>query len=155
MSSTEFRRQIAELTAQLAGRALDSGLADWLNDEHGSSSETYRQLQKSCREGIIEGWICDCEAGGIRYGRVFKPADDLHRFSVDVVEMDNIVGPEHCHPDGEIDLVMPLQGDALFDQQPAGWVVYPPGSVHKPSVSQGRALVMYLLPEGRIEFTRR
>lgn len=154
MSCHDFRRQIADLTVHLTARPLDSGLAAWLNQEHGIGSETYRRLQQSCLDGVAEGWLCDREAGGIRYGRVFKPADDLQRFSVDVVEMENIVGPEHRHPNGEVDLVMPLQGDALFDQQPAGWVVYPPGSVHKPSVSQGKALVMYLLPEGSIEFTR-
>ena len=30
----------------------------------------------------------------------------------------------------------------------------PPGSAHRPTVSNGRALVLYLLPEGRIDFTR-
>ena len=55
---------------------------------------------------------------------------------------------------GEIDLIMPLEGDALFDGHPAGWLVCPPGSAHRPTVSQGRALVLYLLPQGRIEFTR-
>ena len=49
---------------------------------------------------------------------------------------------------------MPLEGDALFDGQPAGWVVCPPGSGHRPTVTQGRALVLYLLPQGAIHFTR-
>ncbi|MEZ5479400.1 MAG: DUF4863 family protein [Thiolinea sp.] len=31
--------------------------------------------------------------------------------------------------------------------------MYPPGSAHKPTVSQGRALVLYLLPQGSIEFS--
>jgi len=91
---------------------------------------------------------------GIRYGRVLKAADDLQRFSVDVVDMKDVVGPHHVHPQGEIDLIMPLEGDALFDGHPAGWCVYPPGSSHRPTVTQGRALVLYLLPEGQIEFTR-
>ena len=98
--------------------------------------------------------MCAHEAGGIRYGRIFKPDAELHGFSVDVVDMDDVVGPHHAHPNGEIDLVMPQKGNALFDDQPAGWVVYPPGSAHRPTVSNGRALVMYLLPEGSIEFTR-
>jgi hypothetical protein len=58
------------------------------------------------------------------------------------------------HPEGEIDLVMPVDGDARFDGRPAGWVVMPPGSAHRPTVSQGRALVLYLLPNGRIDFTK-
>ncbi|PKO57382.1 MAG: DUF4863 domain-containing protein, partial [Betaproteobacteria bacterium HGW-Betaproteobacteria-19] len=36
----------------------------------------------------------------------------------------------------------------------AGWFVYGPGTVHRPTVSDGRAHVLYLLPQGAIEFTR-
>ena len=49
---------------------------------------------------------------------------------------------------------LPIGGDAQFDNCSAGWLVYPPGTAHRPTVSQGRALVLYLLPEGRIDFTR-
>ena len=96
--------------------------------------------------------MCDREHGGIRFGRVIKPTDVTHGFSVDVVEMDNIVGPHHGHPNGEIDLVMPLTDGAKFDGQGAGWKVYGPGSAHKPTVTDGRAYVLYLLPEGAIDF---
>jgi len=153
MPSTEFRRQITELTSQLAGKALNEDLQTWLNETHGVNSPTYRQLDKSCRQGVAEGWLCERKAGGIGYGRVFKPDEELAGFSVDVVDMQDVVGPHHVHPKGEIDLVMPLEGDALFDGHPAGWVVCPPGSAHQPTVSNGRALVLYLLPEGSIEFT--
>jgi hypothetical protein len=153
MPGTQFRQQIVALTSQLAGKALDQDLQTWLNAAHGVNSPTYRQLEQSCRQGVAEGWLCEREAGGIRYGRVFKPAQDLQDFSVDVVDMDNVVGPHHAHPGGEIDLVMPLEGDVLFDDHPAGWVVYSPGSSHRPTVSNGRALVLYLLPGGSIEFT--
>ena len=122
--------------------------------EHGAGSSTFATLQADCQRGVAEGWLCKREGGGIRYGRIFKAADDLQRFSVDVVDMENIAGPHHTHPQGEIDLVMPIAGDALFDGHPAGWMVCPPGSAHSPTVSQGRALVLYLLPEGDIVFTR-
>jgi hypothetical protein len=68
--------------------------------------------------------------------------------------MNEIAGGHHRHPTGEIDLVMPLEGDARFDGRGAGWVVYEPGSAHTPTVSGGRALVLYLLPQGSIEFTK-
>ena len=68
--------------------------------------------------------------------------------------MTSIAGPHHAHPNGEIDLIMPLDDDARFDGRPAGWLVCPPGSAHRPTVSGGRALVLYLLPQGSIEFTR-
>lgn len=154
MPSRQFRQQIAELTAQLAGRELNADLQTWLNQEHGVDSPSYQQLKQSCQQGVAEGWLCNREGGGIRYGRIFKPADDLAGFSVDVVDMQDIVGPHHRHPNGEIDLIMPLEGEALFDQQAAGWLVYPAGSAHSPTVTQGRALVLYLLPQGSIEFTR-
>lgn len=154
MTPDLFRAQIAALTAQLAGRKLDVALDTWLNQEHGASSNTYADLLASCKAGVSDGWLCNREGGGIKYGRIFKPADDLHGFSVDVVDMQDIAGPHHVHPNGEIDLVMPLDGQARFDGRPAGWVVMPPGSAHRPTVSQGRALVLYLLPQGAIEFSK-
>ena len=154
MSPTEFRAQITQLTAQLVDRPLDADLDAWLNAEHGVESATYQQLKQACIAGVAEGWLCEREGGGIRYGRIFKPADDLHGFSVDVVDMKDIAGPHHTHPQGEIDLIMPLEGDARFEGRPAGWLVCPPGSAHRPTVSGGRALVLYLLPQGSIEFTR-
>lgn len=149
-----FRQQIATLTAQLAGRTLDSELDAWLNREHGPGSATFQALTAACEAGVAAGWLANREGGGIKYGRIFKPAPDLHGFSVDVVDMTDIAGPHHVHPKGEIDLVMP-QGDsgAKFDGRPAGWLVCPPGSAHRPTVTEGRALVLYLLPEGQIQFT--
>jgi hypothetical protein len=142
------------LTAQLAGRALDEHLQDSLNTHHGAGSAVYAQLRQACQAGVAAGWLCNREAAGIRYGRIFKPEPALHGFSVDVVDMKDIAGPHHVHPHGEIDLVMPIDGHAQFDGHPAGWVVCPPGSGHRPTVSQGRALVLYLLPQGAIQFTR-
>lgn len=154
MSPSEFRELVAQTTARLAGRPLDAALDAWLNQVHGPGSDTYESLMAACQAGVAAGWLCDREGGGIRYGRIFKPAEDLHGFSVDVVDMNDIVGPHHSHPEGEIDLIMPIDGEARFDGRPAGWCVYPPGSAHRPTVSQGRALVLYLLPQGRIEFTK-
>ena len=153
MTPAEFRLGISSLTQQLAGRPLDTALDTWLNAEVGPSTAAYGRLKAACQAGAAEGWLCNREGGGIRYGRVFKPADDLHGFSVDVVDMQDLAGPRHSHPNGEIDLLMPLEGDALFDGRSAGWIVYLPGSAHHPTVSRGRALVLYLLPAGAIHFT--
>lgn len=154
MTPQEFQTELSLLTAQLAGRPLDAALDSWLNAEHGASSATFARLKQACEAGVAQGWLCNREGGGIRYGRIFKPGPELHGFSVDVVDMQDLAGPHHAHPNGEIDLVMPLAGDARFDGRPAGWVVYGPGTAHRPTVSQGRALVLYLLPDGRIEFTK-
>ena len=154
MSAEPFRAQIVELSAAIAGRPVDAELDAWLNAEHGAQSATYAALKASCEQGVAEGWLCNREGGGIRYGRIFKPADDLQGFSVDVVDMRDIAGPHHVHPQGEIDLIMPLEDDVTFDGRPAGWCVYPAGSAHSPTVRNGRALVLYLLPQGQIEFTK-
>lgn len=153
-SPEAFRLQLIALTALIAGRAINGDLEVWLNREHGSDSETYASLKSSCQAGLAAGWLCQQEHGGIRFGRIFPPANDLHGFSVDVVDMQEITGPHHTHPEGEIDLVMPVEGEAQFDGHAAGWVVYPPASGHRPTVTQGRALVLYLLPNGNIRFTR-
>jgi hypothetical protein len=149
-----FKATLATLTAEIAGRPLDGALDAWLNAHHGPGTRTFESIADACRAGAAQGWLCNREGGGIRYGRIFKPSDDLHGFSVDVVDMQDIAGPHHTHPNGEIDLVMPLEGPALFDGRPAGWVVMPPGSAHRPTVSHGRAHVLYLLPQGSIEFSR-
>jgi hypothetical protein len=154
MTAEVFRQLIVEVTTPLRGRDLDGELEQWLNLHHGPDSATFHALKQACLAGVADGWMCNREHAGIRYGRVIKPADDVCRFSVDVVDMNDIAGSHHLHPNGEIDLVMPLEGDARFDGHGAGWCVYGPGSAHTPTVSGGRALVLYLLPEGQIQFTR-
>jgi len=148
-----FRAQMAEFTARLVGKPLNADLDAWLNREHGPASASYWSIKASCEAGVAAGWLCNREGGGIRYGRIFKPADDLHGFSVDVVDMKDIAGPHHVHPHGEIDLIMPIDSGACFDGRPAGWLVCAPGSAHPPTVTGGRALVLYLLPQGQIQFT--
>lgn len=153
MNPSDLHSRISAVTARIAGRPLDAELGRWLNTEIGPDSFEWRELKAVCEAGVAEGWLCQREGGGIRYGRVFKPAPDLHGFSVDVVDMTDVAGPHHVHPEGEIDLVMPMHPGARFDSAPAGWLVCPPGSAHRPTVSGGRALVLYLLPGGRIDFT--
>lgn len=154
MTPQTFKTQLATLTGQIANCPLDADLQRWLNTTHGAGSPVFAQLQASCEAGVKDGWLCQREAGGLKYGRIFKPADGLNGFSVDVVDMCDVAGPHHVHPTGEIDLIMPLDDTAQFDGHGAGWLVYPPGSAHPPTVTGGRALVLYLLPDGAIEFTR-
>jgi len=72
----------------------------------------------------------------------------------DVVDMTDVVGPYHGHPKGEICLTMPVTPEATFDGSGAGWCVNDPGSAHKPTVKDGQALVLYLLPDGEIDFSK-
>jgi hypothetical protein len=137
------------LTAELAGRPLDSGLDHWLNAHPRPGSATFERCARPA-SGVAEGWLCEREGGGIKYGRVFKAEDALHRFSVDVVDMQDIAGPHHAHPNGEIDLIMPLdEAGATFDGRPAGWCVYPPGSAHHPTVARAAPSCSTCCPRGR------
>ncbi len=150
MSKEAFQNLIQSVTATITGKTLDTALAVELNQSFSADSDIVCEIKVACEEAIEEGWMCGQEYGGIKFGRVFK---DVDGFSVDVVHMKDVVGPHHRHPSGEIDLVMPLEGDAKFDNHGAGWVVYGPGSAHNPTVTDGVALVLYLLPGGKIEFT--
>lgn len=155
MSKERFETLIADVTANISGRALDPELQAHLMSRYPPDGDEFKALAGACRAGIEEGWLCNREHGGIKFGRVIKPGPATHGFSVDVVDMDNIVGPHHGHPKGEIDMVIPESEGALFDGHGTGWVVYEPNSAHKPTVSQGRAIVLYLLPGGEIDFTQK
>lgn len=148
----EFESLIGSVTQSLKGKPLDEDLAEFLNEAFPPTGEIFQSIKKACHQAIADGWMCKYEAGGIRYGRVIKPKEELEGFSVDVVHMNDIKGPEHVHPNGEIDMVMPITPSALFDGHGEGWCVYSPNSSHFPTVTNGEALVLYLLPDGAIEF---
>lgn len=151
MTKDEFQTLIGQVTQASKGRSLDAALAADLNAKFPAAGPVFQSIRAACDAGVAEGWMCEREQGGIKFGRVIK---DVDGFSVDVVQMADVVGPHHRHPNGEIDLVMPLDAAAQFDGHGAGWVVYGPDSAHRPTVRGGAALVLYLLPGGAIDFTR-
>jgi hypothetical protein len=154
MSLQEFETALREVTDAIAGLPVAPSLAATLNARFPADGEAYARIAALCRQGIAEGWLCQREAGGIRYGRPVKPGPATAGYSVDVVLMEDIAGPHHSHPQGEIDLIIPETPGAMFDGHGAGWHVYGPDTAHHPTVSGGRAIVLYLLPQGEIRFTR-
>jgi hypothetical protein len=149
-----FVTLIAAVTARIAKEPVEPALEEVLSSEFPVDGPWFAEIETLCRQGCREGWLCAREHGGIKFGRPVKHGPETHGFSVDVVEMNDIVGPHHSHPGGEIDLVMPFDDAAAFDGVNKGWKVYGPGSAHHPTVTGGRALVLYLLPDGAIQFTR-
>jgi hypothetical protein len=141
------------ITSRIQSRPLDDRLQKDLNAVFPAEGPDCQTIFHTCQAAIAAGWMCNRQAGTIKYGRVVKAGELTNGFSVDVVDMDSVAGPHHRHPNGEIDLIMPLTPSAKFDDHGAGWLVYGPGSAHHPTVTQGRALVLYLLPAGAIEFT--
>jgi Domain of unknown function (DUF4863) len=149
-----FECAIGSVAAQIGSRPLDQRLENWLNETYPADGSSFRSLSSLIEQGAREGWLCQREAGGISSGRAIKPGGVAGRFSVDVVRMDNVVGPHHVHTTGEIGMIVPIKGDARFDEKGSGWYVYGPDSSHSPSVI-GTAYILYLLPDGAIEFTGR
>src|SRR5579862_7287211 len=140
-----FVELIAQVTGQIDGLPVGPDLALTLNTQFPKDGAIFREIEALCRQGCEEGWLCAREQGGIRFGRPVKPSPATHGFSVDVVLMDSIVGPHHAHPGGEIDMVMPFDSTARFDGTGRGWMVYSPNSAHRPTVTGGKALILYLL----------
>ena len=148
-----FADAVASITTRIAGKSIDDDLRSFLNENFPPGGEAFDDLATLCRQGIDEGWLCDREHGGVKFGRVIKPGPETSGFSVDVVQMTDVAGPYHGHPNGEIDMVIPESPAARFDGHGQGWVVYAAGTEHYPIVSDGKAIVLYLLPEGAIDFS--
>ena len=153
MAQSDFLEIVAEVASVIGDQPLDAGLETLLNDRFPSDGSVFTALSKLCAEGEAEGWLMAREAGGIKFGRAVKPGAEAGAMSVDVVRMKNCAGPHHVHTTGEIGAVMPIDGQPTFDEKPVGWYVYGPGTDHHPTVSGGEAYVLYLLPDGQIEFT--
>ena len=149
-----FTEAVAMITARIDGRALDNNLQSFLDENFPPGGEAFDDLATLCRQGIDEGWLCDREHGGVKFGRIIKPGPETNDFSVDVVLMEDLAGPYHGHPSGEIDMIIPESSDAKFDGKGQGWMVYAADSEHYPTVTDGKAIILYLLPGGEIDFTR-
>jgi hypothetical protein len=75
-------RPLASIVAQIGERALDQQLEDWLNEIYPANGPTFRNLCLLTEEGAREGWLCQREADGIRFGRAIKPGGVVGCFSV-------------------------------------------------------------------------
>jgi uncharacterized protein DUF4863 len=112
---------------------------------------TARDLAMALQTLLAEGRIADRGTAPVRWSRVAKAGPETRDQSIDVVCMSG-PGPRHVHPNGEVNFCIALDGEPRFDGQPAGWVVFPPGSGHVPTVEGGTMLIVYLLPGGAIRF---
>lgn len=155
MSKEHFLETVQRIAGAIGDKPLDDGLAAFLNATYPADGADFARLKSLCAEGERDGWLLAREAAGIKFGRAVKPGAEAGRFSVDVVRMKDVKGPHHVHTRGEIGAIMPITGAPRFDGYPDGWYVYGPGSDHHPTVTGGDAYVLYLLPEGAIEFTGR
>jgi uncharacterized protein DUF4863 len=149
----QFQELVAPIARFAHGRALDAVLERELNLKFPPEGEPFQRIREACHAGIAAGWMCGQGDAKRRFGRIFEAGEATHGYSVDVVDITDLVGNHHRHPTGEIDMIMPVTPEAKFDGRGAGWLVYAPGTGHRPTVTAGRAVVLYLLPEGKIEWT--
>ena len=150
----QFQELVAPIARFAQGRSLDAALQRDLDQEFPARGVVFHRIEQLCHAGIAAGWMCREGDAKRRYGRIFEAGDATHGFSVDVVDITELVGNHHRHPTGEIDMIMPVTPEAQFDGCGAGWLVYAPGTGHRPTVTGGRALILYLLPGGEIEWTQ-
>ncbi len=153
MDINEFQNLLKPVTDFVSRQAVDSALAEELNRRFPPGDELFNDIEGACHEAISQGWMCAQGSPGRRFGRVIEASEASGKLSVDVVELANFVGPHHRHPTGEICMVMPVTEAARFDDMGRGWCVFEPDSEHRPTVTGGEALVLYMLPDGKIEFT--
>lgn len=153
MNVEEFQALLKPVTDFVSSRAINPALAEELNSRFSPESEAFDEIERACHEAIANGWMCAQGGEGRRFGRVIEPGEQTGGLSVDVVDLTDVVGPHHRHPNGEVCMVMPVNRHALFDGTGRGWCVFEPGSAHHPTVTNGEALVLYMLPQGQIEFS--
>ncbi|MGB0126805.1 MAG: DUF4863 family protein, partial [Rhodocyclaceae bacterium] len=73
MTQEHFQNLISRITSAIAGKPLDAGLEAELNARFPAGGGDCQAIFDACRAAIAEGWMCEREAGGIRYGRVIRP----------------------------------------------------------------------------------
>ena len=153
MNVDQFQKLLKPVTDFVSSEVIDAALAEKLNRRFPHDDVTFKAIEAACHRAISDGWMCVQGSKGRRFGRVIEPNGKTGGLSVDVVDLENIVGPHHRHPTGEICMIMPFTREARFDGMARGWCVFEPGSDHRPTVTGGESLVLYMLPDGKIEFT--
>ena len=155
MEISEFKALLKPVTDLVSSVAIDARLNEELNRRFPPGGDVFDTIEKACHEAIAAGWMCANGDEKARWGRVIEPGEETGGLSVDVVDLTDLVGRHHGHPVGEVCMVMPITPEAKFDGLSRGWMVFEPGTGHHPTVSDGQALVLYMLPDGKIDFTEK
>ncbi|MHC5012310.1 MAG: 4-hydroxylaminobenzoate lyase, partial [Planctomycetota bacterium] len=150
---SEARAELEALLSEIVPTLKTLDLADpqvaaKLEAAHAMRSPGMKRVRELCAVGIDEGWLVPRDAGpDCKFGRLQK---DMDGYAVDCVLMSGeALG--HTHPRGEINIAFAWEGeDPRFDGHPAGWVVFPPGSHHVPTVTGGTMLFVYFMPGGEV-----
>jgi hypothetical protein len=106
-------------------------------------------LTAALREAHADGALALRPASPeVSFGRLARAADG-GGCSIDVVDISG-AGAGHTHPTGEVSWCVPLLGEPSFEGVTSGWAVLAPGSHHVPTVTGGRMLIVYWIPDGKV-----
>ena len=144
-------------------RTPGSSLESRLNAQHGPGTPYYDSFRDSILQGLSEGWVAQTELDGAKYrrGRIAPPTSESNYISITTVYMESLDeyrGQYHAHPYGEINCVIPLDGQddaelkGMQGWQRAGWTSPGPGTHHYPEVRGGALVALFFLPAGRISY---
>ena len=146
------KEDLVRLCGPIAARIAELGTAEPPALEAALEELKTDQLEASALAALAAGWLTPKEAGGVKFGRIAKADAATHGLSIDAVDMNGPASGPHTHPNGEVELCIPLSGVPSFDGRKKRFIAYPPGSRHVPTVSGGRMLILYFLPGGAIVF---
>jgi len=124
---------------------------DQLNARFDPAGPEAADLNAALEALLAAGSIADRGELPVMWSRVTKACEESRGLSIDVVRMTG-PGPRHRHPRGEVNWCVARSGAPTFDGAGPGWVVKAEGSTHVPTVAGGEMVIVYLLPEGAIEF---
>ncbi|HCS45642.1 MAG TPA: DUF4863 domain-containing protein, partial [Pseudomonas sp.] len=116
-----------EFLSKIKDKTAGATIEQWLNDTYGPDSETYQRIADLVIEGVAQGWAANTEISGPHYrrSRLCEPCAETFYFSITAVYMDSkgheldnhqrtFRGDYHCHPYGELNMVIPLDEGAVL-----------------------------------------
>lgn len=145
----ELRHEVLRIAAWLQGREISSRLSNVLEAAFPSGGEQFARIAELVPEALAQdGHRVD---GSTTFLRLAEPGPASCGFSIDLVELEDVRGPRHVHPRGEVDLVVPMTEAGEFNGRGRGWLALRPGSAHRPTAI-GKVAVIYFLPGGEMTF---
>ena len=145
----------APILSFLQTQTVDTQLQYTLSKRFPLSSNLVQSIKSWCLTSVHDGSIRMRGPKSLRFGNLLHQKKNDYGFRIDIVDMTG-VGPGHIHPLGEINLCFATEhteaGSTSFDGVSEGWVVKQPESWHKPTVRNGRMVIVYFLPKGKVQF---
>jgi hypothetical protein len=75
MTHEAFIKLAGEIAGTIGARPLDKNLEAHLSAAYPPDGDVFTRIEALCAEGEKDGWLCDREAGGIRFSRAIKPGE--------------------------------------------------------------------------------